>query len=161
MIQIIKNRTTIYWQWVLNQPTPPREWRVGWVGWRWERSLSASRSGKRSRSRCSRRRTQMRRLGITTQSCCSAHKVNLFQQKKEELRVKAAQELADWWGLDWDCYGGQIWLFGGTVTFWGFVPTESGVNSIKTSKELQMLDPVYSMSWYHSRIIVPSEEQSA
>ena len=81
-IQKNKNRTTIYWHWVLIQPTPTREWRVGWVGWRWERSLSVSRSGKRSRSRCSRRRTQMRRLGITVQSCCSAHKVNLFFSKK-------------------------------------------------------------------------------
>ena len=138
MIQIIKNRTTIYWQWVLNQPTPPREWRVGWVGWRWERSLSASRSGKRSRSRCSRRRTQMRRLGFTVQSCCSAIKVNLFQQKKEELRVKAAQELADWWGLELRLEWGlnlAIWLYSDIMGLWGFVPTGSGVNSIRIVEE--------------------------
>ena len=123
MIQIIKNRTTIYWQWVLNQPTPPREWRVGWVGWRWERSLSASRSGKRSRSRCSRRRTQMRRLDITSKYYCSALKVNPFQQKKEELRVKAAQELADWWGLELSLEWGlnlAIWWYSDYGAVMGF-----------------------------------------
>ena len=117
-MQMNKNHLAIYRLWILNQPTPTREWPVGWVGWRWERSLSASRSGKRSRSRCSRRRTQMRRLGITTQYCCSAHKVNLFFSAKKG-------------GAEGESSTGACWL----VRTW--IETATGVRSDRFSVQWQ------------------------